>query len=248
MLERQSWLAEELFEPAEIGCGIAPELRPQHPGMATALQTGPQFPPAPPIGGGELACGDRARSRDHAGDEPDGAAEHQRRRGRLAAGGAALVVAVRPEQLLQPVAGARQAFDPIAVEQAGSVAGGDLHEVVDRHGQRTGFVASPSPSHQETLVAGPHASGIEPGPVGKDMGGRAEPAVGAANVGPEGPRALQAAPDEARDPPQRLAQSPLSSTRPRLPAIASSRACSRSPEAASGGRPSSVSAERTAAP
>ena len=225
--------------------------RARRPRSRPARSSGAQLHPPLPVGGGELAWGDRARSRDHAGDEPDGgAAQHQRRRGRLAPGGAALVVAVRPEQLLQlqPVVGAQQAFDPIAVEQAGSVAGGDLHEVVDRHGQRTGFVASPGPGHQETLVAGPHASGIEPGPVGKDMGGRAGPAIGAANVGPEGPRALQTTPDEGRDPPQGLAQSPLSSTRPKLAATASSRACSRSPEAASGGRPSSVSAERTAAP
>src|ERR671929_318514 len=103
------------------------------------------------------------------------------------------------------------------------------------------------PGPQETLVAGLHAGRVEPGPVGEDMGGRAEPAGGAADIGPEGAGARQATLDEGRDPPQRPAQSPLSSTRCRLPAIASSRACSLSPEAASGGRPSSVSAERTAA-
>lgn len=246
-LGRQSWLEQSLLEPGEEGIRILPETVAHDPRAAAALEAGPQLHPPLPVGGGELACGDRARSRDHAGDEPDGAAEHQRRRGCLAARGAALVVAVRPEQLLQPVVGARQAFDPIAVEQAGSVAGGDLHEVVDRHGQRTGFVASPSPGLQETLVAGLHPGRVEPGPVREGEGGRVEPAVGPTDVGPQSGRALQTTPDEGRDPPQGLAQSPLSSTRPRLPAIASSRACSRSPEAASGGRPSSVSAERTAA-
>ena len=187
------------------------------------------------------------RSRDHAGDEPDGAAQHQRGRGGLAAGGAALVVAVRPEQLLQRVVGARQALDPVAVEQAGPVAGGDPHEAVDGAGQGAGLAAPLGPGRQEALVAGLHAGRVEPGPVGEDGGGRAEPAVGPADVGPQGGGALQAAPDKGGDPLQRLAQPPFSSTRPRLAATASSRRCSLSPEAASGGRPSSVSAERTAA-
>src|SRR5687767_4685713 len=157
------------------------------------------------------------------------------------------MMAVRPEQLLEPVVGARQAVDPIAVEQAGSVVGGDLHEMVDSFGQCASFAAPLGPGRQETLVAGLDAERIEPGPVGEDAGGRPEPAMGAADVRPEGLGARRATPDEGRDPPQRLAQFPLSSTRCKLPAIASSRACSFSPEAASGGRASSVSAERTAA-
>jgi hypothetical protein len=45
----------------------------------------------------------------------------------------------------------------------------------------------------------------------------------------------------------RLATTAFSATRPRLATTASSRPSSRSPEAASGGRPSSVIALRTAA-
>src|SRR3954453_11656952 len=39
-LGRQSWLTEELFEPAEVGCGIAAEPRPQYAGVPTALEAG----------------------------------------------------------------------------------------------------------------------------------------------------------------------------------------------------------------
>jgi hypothetical protein len=49
-LEWQSRLAQELLEPAEIGLGIAAELRAQHAGMAAALEAGAHLPPTLPIG------------------------------------------------------------------------------------------------------------------------------------------------------------------------------------------------------
>jgi len=157
------------------------------------------------------------------------------------------VVTMCSEQLLEPVVGPRQVFDPITVEQAGPPAGSDLHEAIDGFDQGAGFAAPLGPSCQEALVAGLDTDRIEPGPIAKDMGGRAEPTVGAADVRPEGAGARQAARDESRDPPQRAAQSPFCSTRRKLPAIASSRVRNRNPAGTSGGRPSSVSAERTAA-
>ena len=231
----------------EEGVWVAPEAVAHDPCPTPMLEAGAQGRASRPVDGGELARGDGMQPRDHAGDEPYGAAQDQGRRGRLAAGGAALVVAMRPEQLLEPVVGPWQVFDPIAVEQARSPAGGDLHEAVDGRDQKAGLAAPLGPSCQEALVAGLDTDRIEPGPIAKDMGGRAEPTVGAADVRPEGAGARQAARDESRDPPQRAAQSPFCSTRRKLPAIASSRVRNRNPAGTSGGRPSSVSAERTAA-
>src|SRR3954468_2203440 len=54
-LSRQSRLAEELFEPAEVGGGIAAELRPQHAGVSTALEAGAHLAPALAIGTGQIA-------------------------------------------------------------------------------------------------------------------------------------------------------------------------------------------------
>src|SRR3954470_5299640 len=91
------------------------------------------------------------------------------------------------------------------------------------------------PGGQEALAAGLHAGRVEPGPAGEDGGGRAEPAAGPADVGPQGGGARQAAPDEGRDPPKRPAQSPPFLDAPRLAATASGPRRSLSPEAASGG-------------
>ena len=157
------------------------------------------------------------------------------------------MVAVRAEQPLQRVVGARQIGHAIAVEQAGAVAGGHLHEVVDGAGQRAGIPAPRGPGRQQALVAGLHADRIEPGPAGENVGGRTKPAMRATDVRPKSSGALQATLHKRADALQRLAQAPFPPTRSGLPAIASKRPCSFSPEAARGGRPSSVSAERTAA-
>ena len=171
----------------------------------TAFKAGPQRHPPLPVGGGKLAYADGARSRDHASDQPDRTAQHQRGRGRLAASGAALVVAVRAKQLLQRVVGARQIGHAIAVEQARAVAGRHLHEVVDGTSQRAGRIAPRGPSRQQALVADLHADRIEPGLVGKNMGGRTEPAMGTTDVRPEGSGALQTTLRQRADALQRLA-------------------------------------------
>ena len=96
-LGRQSWLAEELFEPAEVGSGIAAELRPQHPGVPTALEAGAHLAPARPIDTGQIAGVPAAQPGDETGDEPHRAAQHGRRAVGLAAGRPPLVTAVRAE-------------------------------------------------------------------------------------------------------------------------------------------------------
>src|SRR4051812_50120259 len=107
-LSWQSWLAEELFEPAEVGSGIAAEPRPQHAGVPTALEAGAHLAPARPIGAGEIAGVPAAQPGGQTGEEPHRAAPHRRRARGLAARRPPLVAAVRPEQPLEPVVGARR--------------------------------------------------------------------------------------------------------------------------------------------
>ncbi len=75
-LGRQSWLAEELFEPAEVGGGIAAEPRPQHPGVPTALEAGAHLAPARPIDTGQIAGVPAAQPGGQTGGEPHRAAQH----------------------------------------------------------------------------------------------------------------------------------------------------------------------------
>src|SRR4051812_50191626 len=81
-LGRQSWLAKELFEPAEVGSGIAAELRPQHPGVPTALEARAHLAPALAIDTGQIAGVPAAQP----GDETGGGA-HRAARGGGRAGG-----------------------------------------------------------------------------------------------------------------------------------------------------------------
>ena len=89
--------------------------------------------------------------------------------------------------------------------------------------------------------------GVLAGLVAQDVGRPVHPTVGTLDVWPELGGALQAAADQLAQPRERRRPAPFSTTRSGLSDTASSRALSRSPEAASGGRPSSVMALRTAA-
>jgi hypothetical protein len=164
-----------------------------------------------------------------------------------APGRATLVVALGAEQLLQAVVGAWQVRDGMAVEQPGTVAAGDLEEVVHRLGQmaRAGAVARHGP--EQAVEAAPDHGGVLPGLVAQDACRPMHPGIDPLDVRPVGGRALQAASDQSVQPRERRRPAPFSATRSRLSATASSRDLSFSPEAASGGRPSSVMALRTAA-
>src|SRR4051812_50189627 len=73
------------------------------------------------------------------------------------------------------------------------------------------------------------------GLVAQDVSGPMHPAIGAFDIRPECGGALQTAADQLAEPRERRRGPPFSATRSRLSATASSRALSRSPEAASGG-------------
>ena len=157
------------------------------------------------------------------------------------------MAAVRPEQLLEIIVGARQIRHSIAVEQAGAVAAGHLEEMLDRLGKVAGLVTVAAHGAEQAVQAMAHGLGRLAGGVAQDPGGLVDPSIDAANVRPERLRALEPTSKQLAQSVQRPAQPPFAAIRSRLAATASSRCCSFSPEAARGGRPSSVMALRTAA-
>ena len=119
--------------------------------------------------------------------------------------------------------------------------------MVDRPRQvaRAGAVAGHGPDR--AVEAASDGGGGLANLVAQDVGGPVHPAIDALDRRPEWGGALEAAADQPAQPRERRRAAPFSATRSRLSATASSRARSFSPEAASGGRPSSVMALRTAA-
>jgi transposase len=246
-LERQSWLAQELLELAEKGLGITAELRAQHAGMAVALEAGAHLTPAQPIGAGQIAGIVATKPGGEGGDDPHRAAQHGGRRVALAASRSPLVTTIRPEQLLEIVVGARQIRHGIAMEQAGAVAAGHLAEMVDRLAEETGFGAVASHGGEQAIEAAPYRFGRLAGGVAQDPGRLVNPGVRTADRWPQALRVLEPTSEQLAQPPQRTGQPPLTAARSRLATTAASRSLSCRPEAANGGRPSSVIALRTAA-
>src|SRR3954447_24829402 len=119
--------------------------------------------------------------------------------------------------------------------------------MLDRLSQAAGLGAMPGDRGDQTVKAALDLGGILAGLVAQNVGRPMHPVIGARDVRPELGGTLQAAADQLAQPRERRRGPPFSVTRSRLSATASSRALSRSPEAASGGRPSSVMALRTAA-
>ena len=157
------------------------------------------------------------------------------------------MVALRTEQLLKPVVGARQVGDGIAIEQPGPVAAGDLAEVVHRGQQRPGAGAVTPHGPEQAVEPALNRGGGLAHLIAQDVRGPMHPAIDPLDRWPEGGGALEATGDQLVQPRERRRAAPFSTTRSKLSATASSRALSFSPEAASGVRPSSVMALRTAA-
>src|SRR6478736_4905448 len=256
-LRRQSKLSGLAFEAGEIGVWTATEAALERAGLVSQVEAPADAAPAHAIDACQVACAGRSQPGPDAGDQANRAAHHGSGRGRLATGGAALVIAAGAEELLEIVVGARQVGHLVAVEQPGPIALRHFPEVVDRAGERSGFGAMLMHGAEQPVEAAAHDIGGLGVVVGEHVGDRMHPAVGARNGGPEGGGVLEtmadqlAQPDEARrrGPPFLVAwpRPPVRVTRSRLPAIFSRRVFSFSPEAASGARPSSVIAERTAA-
>lgn len=159
------------------------------------------------------------------------------------------MIALRPEQLLKVVVGARQAGYGIAVEQTGPVTAGHFTEVPDSVGQRSHSVAVAVHGGEQPVKTAPDDRGTVRLAVVENVCRPVHPGVSARHIRPERCRALQATRDQPLQSRQerRRVLPPLAVARSRLAATFTSRPLSARPEAASGARPSSVIALRTAA-
>ena len=119
--------------------------------------------------------------------------------------------------------------------------------MLDRRGERAGLGAVARHGGEQPVEAPPHRLGRLAGGIFQDPGRPVDPGVGAADVRPEIAGAVQGVRDQPAQAPQGARQPPFAAARSRLAATASSRSASLRPEAAKGGRPSSVIALRTAA-
>jgi hypothetical protein len=144
--------------------------------------------------------------------------------------------------MFQVVVCSWQVGDDVAVEQPRAVAAGDLAEVTDRCFETTRAVAvTGHGTHQpvETTLNRGSVLGVM---VIQDVRRLVPPSIGTRDVRPQRRGLLQAAPDQDLQ-----ARERRRATRSRLFATISRRRFSFRPEAANGGRPSSVMALRTAA-
>jgi len=133
------------------------------------------------------------------------------------------------------------------MEQAGTVAAGHLVEMLDRSSEWAGLGAVARHGAEQPVEATTHRLGRLASGVGQDPCGLVNPGVGTTDRWPHALRVLEPTGEQLAQPLQRTAQPPFVAARARLAATATSRASSCKPEAAKGGRPSSVIALRTAA-
>lgn len=217
--------------------------------MATLIERLAHITPALPIDLRQVTCCWRADPRDQAGDKPYWPAQHGGRCSGLTSGGAAFVVASRSKQLLEVVVGARQISDIVAVEEPGPIASCHLVEVTDRGRERSGFGGVAVHGADQAIKAAAHDRSPCPVRVAEKARGGMDPAVGTDDVGPKRRRVREPARNQLCEAPEpwRERTAPFFASRLRLLSTFSSRPLSFSPEAASGARPSSVIAERTAA-
>lgn len=131
------------------------------------------------------------------------AAQHDGGRCRLASCGAPLVVALGPEQLFEVVVGPGQAGHGIAVEQSGTVAAGDLGEVLDGGCHCAGLVTVPEHGAEQPVEPAPDRAGMLALVVVQQPCCSMHPDIGAFHRRPEWGRAVQAAADQVAEPRER---------------------------------------------
>src|SRR3982750_3281649 len=180
----QSWLARLLFQGGQVSIRVAAEAGAQGPGLPAVVETLAECGPLLPADPTQLAHGGWAQPRRRGRDQAHLPTEHGGRGGCLAPAGSALVVALRAEQMLEVVVGARQAGHRVTREQPGFVAAGHLAEVPDGVRERPRLAAVTVHGGDEPVKAAPDKAGVLLAPVVQDVGGPVHPAVGARNVRP----------------------------------------------------------------
>ena len=148
--------------------------------------------------------------------------------------------------MFQIVVGAREIGDLVAVEETRPITGGDLEEMIDRRGEGANLAAVADHRREEIVVGRLDLGAGLSVMIGQDVGSPMDEGVGRADFGPKGSGRLQAAAQDALEAGQVLGEPLFVATCSIEAWIASRRSTSLRPAAAKGGRPSSVSALRTA--
>ena len=245
-LGRQSRLLGLAFEGDEVGIGIASEAGSCDARLSPLVEGSAQVLPPCAIDPAKIASGQDLSPRADAGHEPDRPTQHRSGRGCLAPGGAALVVALRAEQLLQGIVGAGQAGHVGHVEQSGPIAPCHLAEVVEGRAEINHAPTVTLHRGEQAVKAPPDLGARLPGGIGQQAGGSVHEDEALLHGRPERGGAGERPVDQEREPRERARGPPFERTRSRLPATFSRRPFNRSPAASSGARPSSVIALRTA--
>src|SRR5262245_46320331 len=146
----------------------------------------------------------------------------------------------------QSIMGTRERRDALAVEQPRPITAADFDKMVDSRRERTRAGLGPGHRPQQPWQAPLDCCLPELGLVVSDGSRPLAPAIRPPHVGPQGRRVIETALEDRLQASELLGPAPLFSTRSQLSAIAVRRSWSLSPEAAQGGRPSSVRALRTA--
>jgi hypothetical protein len=238
----------ELFFKLFEVCGrISAEAKAAAPDLTACIELLTSLFPSRGVARLQFRSAASAYAGGRTGDQAYRASQDERRGRALAARGSTLVMTAGTEELLQVVVGTRQTFDRIAMKQAWPVAARHLEEPLQRGSQRTRLGSVARHRLEQGAQAVHHLRRIMLLGVVQDMSHTVDPREGGPYVGPEGVRLFQPFAQQGVQLVQGLRKSPFFSAPARLCSIAESRSCSTSPEACSGGRPSSVSEVRTAA-
>src|SRR5262249_6220554 len=119
-----------LFHSSQIGLWIAAKAPLLTPGFLTLLQLLTQVAPRLQVPGAQVLGSHGAMTRYRRGDQTHRTAQHQAGSADFATAGTPLVIAIRPEILLQVVVGAGKLRTAIAMEQPRPITGADLEEMV----------------------------------------------------------------------------------------------------------------------
>lgn len=234
------------FEGGEVGIRIASEAGSCDAGLSPVVEGSAQVLQPCAIDPAEIASRQDLRPCADAGHEPDRPAQHRSERGRLASGGAALVVALRAEPLLQGIVGAGQTGDVGGMEQPRPITPRNLAEVVEGRAEIDDASTVALPRGEQAVKAPPDLGAFLGGGIGQQAGGGLHEDEAWAYHRPERGGAGERPSDQEREPRERARGPPIERTRSGLPATFSNRPFNRSPAASSGARPSSVIALRTA--
>src|SRR3954469_25020206 len=159
-LGRQNWLACPLLQCGQIGVRVTTEAGPQGPGVAPAVETLAECGPSLPADPTQLAHSRWAQPRCRGRDQAHLPTQHGGRGGRFAPIGPALVVALRPEQMLEVVVRPRQAGQRVTMEQPGFVAAGHLAEVLDSVRERPRLAGVPVHGRDQPVEAAPDKASV----------------------------------------------------------------------------------------